>query len=142
MKQSVFIDTGYWIALFDRRDTNHPLAASSLKPLLRNYYLYLSDFIVFETLTYLKCSIKRHDPAVSFLDKIDASRLTILPVDEFVKTQAIELFRKYSDKALSITDCTSFVLMLQKDIRLYTGFDSHFQQMGFLNALDNMQSSL
>ncbi len=142
MKQSVFIDTGYWIALFDRRDTNHPLAASCLKPLLRNYYLYLSDFIVFESLTYLKCSIKRHDLAVSFLDKIDASRLTILPVDEFVKTQAIELFRKYSDKALSITDCTSFVLMLQKDIRLYTGFDSHFQQMGFLNALDNMQSSL
>jgi len=32
--------------------------------------------------------------------------------------------------------------MLQNDIRLYTGFDSHFQQMGFLNALDNMQPSL
>lgn len=141
MKQSVFIDTGYWIAIFDRRDTNHPLAASRLKPLLRNYDLYLSDFIVFETLTYLKCSIKRHDLAVSFLDKIDASRLTILPVDEFVKTQVIELFRKYSDKALSSTDCTSFVLMLQNDIRLYTGFDSHFQQMGFLNALDNTQPS-
>ena len=101
MKQSVFIDTGYWIALFDRRDTNHSLAASSLKPLLKNYYLYLSDFIVFESLTYLKCSINRHDLAVSFLDKIDASRLTILPVDEFVKTQAVDLFRKYSDKALS-----------------------------------------
>ena len=142
MKQSVFIDTGYWIALFDRRDANHSLAASSLKPLLGNYYLYLSDFIVFETLTYLNCSIMRHDLAMSFLDKTAASRLTILPVDEFVKAQALELFRKYSDKALSITDCTSFVLMLQNDIQLYSGFDNHFQQMRFLNALDNMQPSL
>jgi predicted nucleic acid-binding protein len=138
MKRSVFIDTGFWIALFDKRDTNHPLAASSLKSLLEKSHLYLSDFIVFETVTYLNCSIKRHDLAVSFLDKIDVSTLTILPVDEFVKTQAKELFRKYSDKALSITDCTSFVLMLQNDIRLYAGFDNHFQQMGFSDALNHM----
>lgn len=78
MKEAVFVDTGFWIALFDRRDTNHLLAKNSLKPLLHDYRLYLSDFIVFETLTYLNCSIKRHDLAIRFLVKVRKPTLTTL----------------------------------------------------------------
>jgi predicted nucleic acid-binding protein len=122
MKNAVLVDTGFWIALFDTRDINHFRAKNSLKPLLQNYRLYLSDFIVFETVTYLNCSIKRHDLAVLFLEKV----------------QALESFQKYSDKDLSITDCTSFVLMLQKDNKLFAGFDDHFQQMGFVSVLAHL----
>ena len=45
MKESIFIDTGFWIALFDRRDINHASVRSTLIPLLGNYRIYLSDFI-------------------------------------------------------------------------------------------------
>lgn len=142
MKEGVFIDTGFWIALFDSRDTNHVLAKKCLKPLLRNYRLYLSDFIVFETITYLNCSIGRHDLAMRFLAKIEEPILTALVIDEIIKVQALEWFKKYSDKGLSITDCTSFVLMQQKGIRQYAGFDIHFQQMGFISALDRLTQDL
>lgn len=138
MKKAVFIDTGFWIALFDRRDINHPFAKNSLKPLLENHRLYLSDFIVFETITYLNCSIKRHNLAVRFLAKVQEPTLTTLVVDEVIKAQALESFQKYSDKDLSITDCTSFALMLQKGIQLYAGFDDHFQQVGFVSALEQL----
>ena len=138
MKNAVLVDTGFWIALFDTRDINHFRAKNSLKPLLQNYRLYLSDFIVFETVTYLNCSIKRHDLAVRFLEKVQETSLTTLVVDEGIKAQALESFQKYSDKDLSITDCTSFVLMLQKDIKLYAGFDDHFQQMGFVSVLAHL----
>ena len=41
MKTAVFVDTGFWIALFDKRDLNHSIAKDNLKPLLQNYRLYL-----------------------------------------------------------------------------------------------------
>ena len=138
MKTAVFVDTGFWIALFDKRDLNHSVAKDSLKPLLQNYRLYLSDFIVFETLTYLNCYIKRHDLAVLFLVKVQEPVLTTLVVDEIIKAKALEAFQKYSDKDLSITDCSSLILMLQKEIKLYAGFDDHFRQVGFVSVIDQL----
>jgi len=135
MKESVFIDTGFWIALFDRRDHNHADAGIAIKPLLQNYRLYLSDFIVFETITYLNCSLKRHDLAIRFLEKLQNSPLKVMTIDDDVKTKALVLFKKYSDKYLSMTDCTSFVIMLRSKIHRYAGFDDHFKQMGFISVL-------
>lgn len=136
MKERIFLDTGFWIALFDRRDANHISAKQSLGYLLGKCHLYISEFILFETLTYLNCSIKRHDLAIRFLTRIQESPAKILTVDEGIKTKALELFRKYSDKHLSMTDCTSFVIMSEKGIRRYAGFDDHFRQMGFVCAFD------
>lgn len=66
MKELVFVDSGFWIALIDERDQNHYAAKAALKPLLQRYRICLSDFIIFETLTYLNCSIRRHDLALNF----------------------------------------------------------------------------
>ena len=72
MKQSVFVDTGFWIALLDRRDQYHTVSKELLPRLLGSYRVVLSDFVLFETLTYLNCSVGRHDLAVRFLDKVAA----------------------------------------------------------------------
>jgi uncharacterized protein len=136
MKESVFIDTGYWIALFDKRDKNHLVARQGLEPLLANNRLCLSDFILFETITYLNCSVKRHDLAIRFLKKAREPVLEMFVVDAVVKADALNVFEKYSDKNLSVTDCTSFVLMSQQGIQQYAGFDDHFIQMGFSRAIE------
>ncbi|OQX04625.1 MAG: hypothetical protein BWK80_53390 [Desulfobacteraceae bacterium IS3] len=78
MKESLIADTGFWIALFDGKDKNHFSAKAGLKFLFRNYQVCVSDFIIFETVTYLSCSVKRHDIAVRFLNKIRACNLTVL----------------------------------------------------------------
>ncbi len=132
MKEAIFVDTGFWIALIDKRDTHHLSAKSALESLLRYYRVYLSDFVLFETITYLNCSIRRHDLAVRFLKKAKRPTLAMLVVDEIIKDEALNLFEKYSDKNLSITDCTSFVLMNHQSIQKYAGFDDHFLQMGFV----------
>ena len=136
MKEAIIVDTGYWIALFDRRDTNHAAAKRNSKTLLQNYRLYLTDFIIFETITYLNCSIGRHDLALRFLEKTKESTLTVVPADDGVKKEALELFTRYSDKALSVTDFTSFVIMKEKGIQKYAGFDEHFKQMGYNSVLE------
>jgi len=84
MKERIFIGTGFRIALFDKRDTNHFFAKDALGSLLRNSHLYMSDFILFETLTYLNCSVKRHDIAVRFLTEIRKSPVTILAVENII----------------------------------------------------------
>ena len=136
MKETIFVDTGFWIALIDRRDTHHLLAKSALESLLKCYHVYLSDFVLFETITYLNCSIKRHDLAVRFLKKTKQPTLSMLVVDEIIKNEALNLFEKYSDKNLSLTDCTSFVLMNHQHIQRYAGFDNHFLQMGFVCVIE------
>ncbi len=135
MKEKVFFDTGFWIALFDKRDDEHSTARTGLKSILEGCRAYLSDFIIFETITYLNCSIKRHDLAMRFLSNLHKSTITTLVVNESLKSEALEWFEKYSDKDLSFTDCTSFVLMTQSRIYKYAGFDEHFNQMGFSSAL-------
>jgi predicted nucleic acid-binding protein len=108
MKERVFIDTGFWIALIDKRDQNHIHAKKSLKPLLTKYNVCSSEFVVFETLTYINCSLKRHDLALKYLNKMDDPGIHVFPVDETTKIKALQLFRSYLDKNLSVTDCTSF----------------------------------
>lgn len=133
MREPVFIDTGFWIALFDSRDNRHKTAKTLSQSLFRSYRPVISDFIVFETITYLNCSLKRHDLAILFLDKLPVSPVEVVVVDDQIKTEALKIFRKYSDKHFSITDCTSFLVMIQNSIRKFAGFDDHFKYMGFFD---------
>ena len=142
MKEAIFVDTGFWIALIDKRDTYHLSAKSTLESLLKYYSVYLSDFVLFETITYLNCSIRRHDLAVRFLKKAKQPTLAMLVVDEIIKDEALNLFEKYSDKDLSVTDCTSFVLMNHQNIQKYAGFDDHFLQMGFVCVTEDKPGRL
>lgn len=138
MKEQVFIDSSFWIALLDQKDQKHPIARDYLKTLLQNYRICLSDFIVFETITYLNCSIKRHDLALTFLKKTEPPGISLIIVDETVKSKSVEWFKRYSGKDLSITDCTSFVLMKSHKIKLYAGFDRHFEEFGFLEVFSRV----
>jgi predicted nucleic acid-binding protein len=140
MKEPVFIDSSFWIALLDQKDQKHPIARDHLKSLLQNYRICLSDFIVFETITYLNCSIKRHDLALTFLKKTESPGILLIIVDEIVKSKSVEWFKRYSGKDLSITDCTSFVLMKSHKIQLYAGFDRHFEEFGFSEIFSHMHS--
>ena len=68
--------------------------------------LYTSNYVLDESVTHVLYRTKRHDYALRMLDLITNSRyITMLWVTEDVQNKAIFLFRKYTDKMLSITDC-------------------------------------
>ena len=131
MKESYFVDTGYWLAIFNRKDCNHQKAKSSLKKLI-NARVFVSDFIVFETITFFNSSLKNHNLASVYIDFIfNKENIEIVEVDQEIKKSAIQLFLKYDDKCFSFTDCTSFIIMAQYNIKFAFAFDEHFKQMGF-----------
>ena len=74
--------------------------------------------------------------ALRFLEKVQKSAITTVPVDEGIRKESLELFKKHSDKTLSVTDCASFVIMKEKGVHKYAGFDDHFKQMGCTCVLE------
>jgi len=48
MKEFVFFDTGFWIALMDKNDQRYEIVQTTFSN-LSQYQWYVSDFVIFET---------------------------------------------------------------------------------------------
>lgn len=55
----------------------------------------------------------------------------IVRPDEMNEVAALAWFQKYADQGMSFTDCVSFVLMEEMDIKTAFSFDRHFLIAGF-----------
>jgi hypothetical protein len=131
MRKAIFVDTGFWLALFNKRDERHDLARQSIEGFKSNK-LVITDFIVYETITFLNASVKNHQLAMIFLEFIeDLDNIKVFDVDKHLKEAAMEIFKKYSDKNFSFTDCVSFAVMDKFNIYEVFTFDDHFKQMGY-----------
>lgn len=129
----IFVDTGAWIALLNRRDQYHRNAVNLLGSLLQQQIrLLTTDFVIDETVTRIRYDTN-HSLAVEFLNRIDllieAEILTVVQIDETVFTEAKMLFCQYDSARLSFTDCTSFVICRANNITKAFAFDRHFQMM-------------
>ncbi len=131
MISAIYVDTGFWIALLDAKDSQHSNAIKILNGTFEGNEIVTSESVVGETVTYLNCSLKRHDLAVAFLDHLDASPLRLLEDDPTTRTEAREILRRYGDNPLSYTDCVSFALMRKHKVNRFAGYDRHFAMMGF-----------
>jgi predicted nucleic acid-binding protein len=127
-----FIDTSGWCAVYDKSDDNHHAAfAFWNKVAAKIGALYTSDYIMDETLTLLTVRIS-HAAAVEFGQIILVSKvIKIIPVTPSRWEGAWQLFIKYCDKDFSFTDCASFMIMRELNLKEAFTFDNHFQQMGF-----------
>ena len=127
----VFIDTNAFIALYYRRDQFHSLAADIHHELLKDSDYITSNYVIDETMTGLAMK-SGHREAVEFFENIKESNfIDIIYINDILEHEAFTVFKKYSDKEFSFTDCTSFIIM--KHFKIKTAFtnDHHFEQMGF-----------
>jgi predicted nucleic acid-binding protein len=130
----IFVDTGAWIAILNRRDQHHQEAATIYNKLQQQQVrLLTTDYIIDETITRLRYDTN-HSLAVMFLDRIEflveTGVLTIVQIDRDLFGEAKGLFRQYDSARLSFTDCTSFVVCKENNIAEAFAFDQHFPLMG------------
>ena len=130
----IFVDTGAWIALTDRKDQYHGDAVVIYTRLKRRKErLATTDYLVDETVTRLRYDLS-HSAAVRFLDFIERAEetgvLTVIRIDETLFQEAKRLFRQYDSTKLSFTDCTSFVVCQMYKISEVFAFDRHFTMLG------------
>lgn len=129
--KKLFVDTSALIALAKTNDDNHDRARIFFEGLTSPVQMVTSDYILDETATRLRDSLGA-EKAACFCETIFESRLyKVLFIDRKIFLAALQRLRKYSDKELSLTDCTSFVLMEKYRIRLALTFDDDFRKVGF-----------
>ena len=130
----IFVDTGAWIAILNWRDQHHQEAVAMYNKLQQQQTrLLTTDYVIDETVTRLRYDAN-HSLAVMFFNRIElfmkTGVLTVAEIDKNIFEKAKALFRQYDSARLSFTDCTSFVVCHEDDIREAFAFDQHFSMMG------------
>lgn len=128
----IFIDTGAFLARFIEQDQYHHksiLFWNELKNLQEQ--CFTSNFVLDETFTLLARRAGYSFAAQRAQNVYSSTQLTILRPTQEDELEAIELFEKYSDPAVSFTDCVSFVLMKKEKLQRAFSFDEHFEKAGF-----------
>ena len=130
--KGVFVDTAGWMACADAADVSHAACAEARDQALQTGHLLVtSDFVVDETLTLLRRRLGMAAAATWWQQVNGSPRVTWQRVDAARFDRARELFFRYSDKAFSFTDCTSFVVMRELRLTKALTTDRHFRQAGF-----------
>jgi predicted nucleic acid-binding protein len=124
-----FVDAGYWIAWFNRRDAWHSRARMLASGLRRP--LVTTEAVLLEVGNTLS-DISWRTQVASFLARIrENPHVTIVPIDADLATRALSLYAARPDKEWGLTDCLSFVVMQDRGITEALAADHHFVQAGF-----------
>lgn len=124
----IFVDTGGWFASIVPTDKNHDKA--------RNWFLQnrepliTTNYVVDETLTLFKAR-GEFARALQIGERFfngSLSGVYDLNSEDIVETW--EVFKRFSDKERSFTDCSSKVVMEKLGIIRAFAFDIHFKQFG------------
>lgn len=128
----MFLDTGYVIARFNRRDQFHAKARQLAGTVSSAHELWTTDAVLLEVAAAFSHPDSR-SIAISLWDEFHGGdpRCRTCPAAGPRLDQAVDLFRERSDKAWSLTDCLSFVVMNELQLVDALSTDQHFEQAGF-----------
>ena len=124
----IFVDTGGWFGSIVPTDENHEKARDWF--LQNRQSLITSNYVVDETLTLFKAR-GEYERALQIGERFFNGSLTsVYDLNSKDITETWKIFKQYSDKNWSFTDCSSKVVMEKLGIIRAFAFDVHFRQFG------------
>lgn len=139
---SVFADTGFWVAIINPKDRWHLQALDLLVSLdLRQVRTYTSEMVMTELLNFF-CKFSgaiRTQTAIKVQKVKQNPNMTVIPQNSMQFNSALALYLKREDKEWSLTDCSSFLIMKDLKITVALSHDKHFIQAGFQNLINQEQ---
>ena len=129
MSQRVFMDSSFWILLRDEKEPDHRRVVEIARGLLTSRkQLVITEMILAETHAYFSRSPAR---SLQILDDFENNRAIHCETASSADVKsAIQLLRRNRDKAWSLCDAISFVVMRRLGIRTAASMDHHFRQIG------------
>ena len=126
----VFADTHFWIALLSVRDVAHAAAqrwqaAGGLREVVT------TSWILVEVADGMSRTAERETCGALIEHLRGAPAIRIIPATEPLLWRGFELYRKRPDKAWSLTDCISFVVMTDEGLTEALTGDRHFEEAGY-----------
>jgi len=139
MPETVFWDTAAFVALGNAGDDLHQMAVSVSQELAQAKIQVLTTDAVLIEVANTFSKVAWRPTAWQIIEAVQASVAleiaTIVHVDAELWQRGWQLHRSRADKDWGLTDCISFVVMEEHNIRRAFTYDHHFEQAGYIRLL-------
>lgn len=123
----VIVDTGFWIALANRKDHFHSLAVETLSQLQDPL---ITTWPVITETCYLLLSRLGHESSLRFMEELQKRTFEVFDIQEVHYKVLIKLMRKYADLPMDLADASLVILaehlghgrILSTDLRDFHGY--------------------
>jgi len=127
-----FVDTLYFVALFNPRDQWHERAIAASKHIGDTKLITTEDVLVELLNFFSEYGEKARLGAVSQAEGIlSSSNIEVAPLSHEAFIAGLTLYKARPDKGYSLTDCISMQAMRERQISDILTHDDHFRQEGF-----------
>jgi predicted nucleic acid-binding protein len=126
----ILVDTGFFLAIAQPRDSLHGLASAWLAN-LDGEQLVVTEHILLEVVNALSKGLRREVAQMIAEQVRHSGDYRFLPASPALLEAGLRLHRSRSDKDWSLTDCISFHVMRELGIARALAHDEHFEQAGF-----------
>lgn len=123
-KNSVFVDSNYFIALFNVSDSLHDQAGELAESMLKqDVSLCISNYIVLEVLTVLSQRVSRSAAKVAADSLSDGKQIEVMHISEELHNLSLQVFQTTEAKNISLVDCSILALLNYAGIKRLLTFD-------------------
>lgn len=130
--QKLFIDTSFVQGLYNSNDQFNEICKNAKHYLEGEVELFTTDLILCEIGDSFSSPKRRHIGKQLILSFYETPDIKIIKFNEFYFEKSLELYSNVSDKKWGMTDCFSFVVMKEFDIKVCLTTDKDFEQAGFI----------
>ena len=133
---ALLADAGYWIALWNPRDALHQKALTIADGLGASAVV-TTQLVLTEALDAMAGmgEFRRRFAAQMVQALEDNPDVEIIPQTDAQFRAALERYASRSDQRWSLTDCTSFLAMEERDLTQALAYDRDFEQADFVALL-------
>ncbi len=126
---TVFVDAAYYIAILNPRDQYAQVATQ----LAYSYSgrMLTTTFVLTEVCNLLSSSNHRMNASTLVEELEEAEDTEVIHPDWSLWKRSHNLYSARPDKAWSLTDCLSFIVMQDRGLTEAMTADRHFEQAGF-----------
>ena len=125
----IFADTGFFIGLLEPSDSLHARATKWSRAVREP--VCTSEYVLVETVNYFSKPPDRAKVQGLLRQLRTDINWEIVPASPALFDLGLQLHAARPDKAWSLTDCISFVLMSERGLSRALAYDHHFEQAGF-----------
>jgi predicted nucleic acid-binding protein len=130
----VFADTYYFLALLSPADAGHARAVAFTRTFVGR--IITTGWVLTELADGLASTPRGRAEFLSTRDDLRADPdARIVACEDGLMEEGIRLYAQRPDKAWSLTDCISFVVLQREGLREALTADHHFEQAGFVALL-------
>jgi len=129
-----FLDTAYVLALLNPNDIYHKKARAILSAMHSAREVCITEAVLIEIGNALSRS--NRIAATAFINSCYSTpNVKVVSVDTPFLKRAVDFYNNREDKDWGLTDCISFIVMIDQDLKEALTTDEHFQQAGFIALL-------